>query len=114
MLVIVKERTKEIGVQRAIGATPIKIMGQIVLESVFLTFVAGLIGLVFGILIIEAVNLALSSGNPDDMIFVNPEINMNAAISSLILLVVSGTFAGMIPASRAIKIKPIDALRTEI
>jgi putative ABC transport system permease protein len=114
MLVILKERTKEIGIQRAIGATPIKIMGQIVMESVFLTFVAGLIGMVFGILIMEGVNLALSGANPDDMVFMNPEVNIKAAISSLILLVISGTLAGMIPASRAIKIKPIDALRAEI
>ena len=114
MLIILKERTKEIGIQRAIGATPVKIMGQIVLESVFLTFIAGLIGMIFGILIMEGINLALSSGNPDEMIFINPEVNLNAAISSLILLVIAGTLAGMIPASRAIKIKPIDALRTEI
>lgn len=114
MLVILKERTKEIGIQRAIGATPIKIMGQIILESVFLTFIAGLIGMVCGILIIQGVNLVLSGANPDDMVFFNPEINLKAAISSLILLVVSGTLAGMIPASRAIKIKPIDALRTEL
>jgi putative ABC transport system permease protein len=114
MLVILKERTKEIGIQRAIGATPAKIMGQIVMESVFLTFIAGLIGMVFGILIIEAVNVATSGANPNDMVFTNPEIDMKAAISSLLLLVASGTLAGMLPASRAIKIKPIDALRTEI
>jgi putative ABC transport system permease protein len=114
MLIILKERTKEIGIQRAIGATPIKIITQFLLESVFLTFVAGLIGMVCGILIIEAVNLALSSGNSNDSIILNPEINMKAAISALVLLVVSGTLAGMIPASRAIKIKPIEALRTEI
>jgi putative ABC transport system permease protein len=114
MLVIVKERTKEIGVQRAIGATPVKIMGQIVLESVFLTFIAGFIGMIFGILIMEGVNLAISGANPDDMVFINPEINMHAAISALLLLVVAGTLAGMIPASRAIRIKPIDALRAEI
>lgn len=114
MLVIIKERTKEIGIQRAIGATPVKIVSQIVLESVFLTFIAGLIGMVFGIFIMEGVNLALSGANPDEMVFVNPEINMNAAITALLLLVGAGTLAGMIPASRAIRIKPIDALRTEI
>lgn len=114
MLVIIKERTKEIGIQRAIGATPLKIMGQIIQESVFLTFVAGLIGLVFGILIIEGVNMVLMKSVSENTMFANPEINIKAAVTALILLVVSGSLAGMIPARRAINIKPIDALRTEL
>jgi putative ABC transport system permease protein len=115
MLVIIKERTKEIGIQRAIGATPIKIITQIIQESVFLTFIAGLIGMVLGILLVEGVNMILlKSQNGGDTMFTNPEVNLQTAVIALILLVLSGTLAGMIPARRAIKIKPIDALRTEI
>jgi putative ABC transport system permease protein len=114
MLIIIRERTKEIGVQRALGAAPIKIISQIIMESVFLTFVAGLIGMVCGILIIELVNVTLMKNASETTMFLNPEINLNAAIWSLALLIVSGTLAGMIPARRAIKIKPIDALRAEI
>jgi putative ABC transport system permease protein len=114
MLVIIKERTKEIGIQRAIGAAPVKIIVQIIMESVFLTFVAGLIGMVFGVLIIELLDFVFKQMPPESRYILNPIINPNTAIEALILLVLSGTFAGLIPARRAIKIKPIDALRTEI
>jgi putative ABC transport system permease protein len=115
MLVIIKERTKEIGIQRALGAAPAKIIGQIIQESVFLTFIAGLIGLVLGILIVEGVNILLvKSSSGGDTMFTNPEVNLQTAIIALVLLVVSGTLAGLIPALKAIKIKPIDAIRTEI
>jgi putative ABC transport system permease protein len=114
MLIIIRERTKEIGVQRALGAAPIKIITQIIMESVFLTFVAGLMGMVVGILIIELVNVTLMKTASESTMFLNPEINLKAAIWSLALLIVSGTLAGLIPARRAIKIKPIDALRAEI
>ena len=114
MLVIIKERTKEIGIQRAIGAAPIKIIVQIIMESIFLTFVAGLIGMVFGIAIIEILDFVFKQMPPESRFILNPVINFNVAIGSLTLLVVSGTLAGMIPARRAIKIKPIDALRAEI
>jgi len=114
MLVVIKERTKEIGVQRAIGATPIKIVGQIILESVFLTFVAGIIGMIFGVLIIQGVSALLANVPPEKAVFLHPEINVRTVLSALILLIISGTFAGFIPARRAIKIKPVDALRTEL
>ena len=113
MLVIVKERTKEIGIQRAIGATPAKIIGQIIMESVFLTAFAGYIGLVVGVGIIEGVNYLLESSGANTEMFKHPEVDFNIAISALIILVISGVFAGMIPAKRAISIKPIDALRDE-
>jgi putative ABC transport system permease protein len=114
MLVVIKERTKEIGVQRAIGATPFKIVGQIILESVFLTFVAGIIGMISGVLIIQVVSMLLSNVPPEKAVFLHPEINVRTVISAFILLIISGTFAGFIPARRAIKIKPVDALRTEL
>jgi putative ABC transport system permease protein len=113
MLVIVKERTKEIGIQRAIGATPAKIISQIILESVFLTAFAGYIGLVVGVGIIEGVNYLLESSGASTDMFKHPEVDFNIAISALVILVISGVFAGMIPARRAISIKPIDALRDE-
>lgn len=113
MLIVVKERTKEIGIQRAIGAPPSAIMSQIIVESVFLTTIAGYVGLVAGVGLIELVDyLIVSSGLESDM-FRNPEIDFNMAMSALGILVISGIFAGMIPARRAVSIKPIDALRDE-
>jgi len=116
MLVIIKERTKEIGVQRAIGATPRTIISQIMLESVVLTTVAGYIGLSLGVGLLELVSKVLesSAGKSDDNVFfTHPEVSLTVAVSALMVLIVAGLFAGMIPATRAIKIKPIDALREE-
>jgi putative ABC transport system permease protein len=113
MLIIVKERTKEIGIQRSIGATPWNIMSQIILESVILTTFAGYFGLVIGVGVVEAVNYALVSSGAQSEMFVNPEVNLNVALVALGVLVISGMFAGMVPARRAVRIKPIDALRSE-
>jgi putative ABC transport system permease protein len=113
MLIIVKERTKEIGIQRSIGATPWNIMSQIILESVILTTFAGYFGLVIGVGVVEAVNYALVSSGAQSEMFVNPEVNLNVAMVALGVLVISGMFAGMVPARRAVRIKPIDALRSE-
>ena len=113
MLVIIKERTQEIGIQRAIGATPGKVIMHIVAESVFLTVLAGYIGLALGVGLLELLRMALESGNAEEIFFRNPEISFKMAVSALMVLVVSGIFAGMIPAKRAVSIKPIDALRDE-
>jgi putative ABC transport system permease protein len=116
MLVIIKERTKEIGIQRALGATPKVIISQIVQESVFLTTVAGYIGLSLGVGLLELISRMLQHSNakPDDRTFFsNPEISLTVALAALAVLIIAGLFAGMIPAKRAIKIKPIDALREE-
>lgn len=113
MLIIVNERTKEIGIQRAIGATPAKIISQIIMESVILTAVAGYTGLVAGISIVEIVNYSMESSGMKVEMFKHPEVDLNVALLSLAILIVSGVFAGMIPAKRAISIKPIDALRNE-
>lgn len=113
MLVIVKERTKEIGIQRAIGATPAKIVSQIITESVFITAFAGYIGLVVGVGLIELVNFALIKFGVDSNMFRNPEVNFQIAVTALIILIIAGAFAGFVPAKRAISIKPIDALRSE-
>ncbi|MFC2096392.1 ABC transporter permease [Bacteroidota bacterium] len=113
MLVIVKERTKEIGIQRAIGATPANVILQIINESVFLTSIAGSLGLVAGFWLVELINFAMESSGSNGEMFKNPEVDFRIAISALIILIFSGIFAGLIPAKRAVSIKPIDALRTE-
>ncbi|MCK4679407.1 MAG: ABC transporter permease [Bacteroidales bacterium] len=113
MLIIVKERTREIGIQRSIGATPWNIMSQIIIESVFLTTISGYIGLVIGVGVIEGVNYLLVKSGANNEMFVNPEVDFNAAITALIILVIAGVFAGFIPARRAVKIRPIEALRDE-
>lgn len=113
MLIVVKERTKEIGIQRALGATPLAIKSQIVLESVFLTAIAGYIGLVLGVAVLELINyLLIEFGASTDM-FSHPEVDFQKAIYALVILIISGAIAGLIPAQRATQIKPIDALRDE-
>ncbi len=114
MLVIVKERTKEIGIQRAIGATPMKIISQIILESVFLTTIAGYIGLLLATGIVELVGFFLRKAQVESFFFRNPEVDFKVATLALLILIFSGALAGLIPARRAVKIKPIDALRSEI
>jgi len=113
MLVIVKERTREIGIQRALGASPWKIVSQIITESVFLTTLAGYIGLVIGVGLVELINFALLQGGGESRMFHNPQVDFSVAINALIILIVSGAVAGFIPARKAISIKPIDALRYE-
>jgi putative ABC transport system permease protein len=109
MLVIVRERTNEIGVRRAVGATPFTITVQIVFEAVVLTTLAGYLGLVAGVGVIELINKAIAA-SPSEM-FRNPEVPFQSALITLVILVVSGVLAGLIPARRAITIKPVEALR---
>lgn len=113
MMIIVKERTKEIGIQRALGASPASIISQIITESVFLTAISGYIGLVIGVVLVEVVNYLLISTNASTGMFANPSVDFAVAIKALVVLVISGAVAGMIPANRAVSIKPIDALRSE-
>jgi putative ABC transport system permease protein len=114
MLIVVKERTKEIGIQRAIGATPFNIISQIIVESVLLTAVAGYFGLALGVGLLELLNYILISSEAKANMFTNPEVDFNAAMKALLILVISGVFAGLIPARRAVSIKPIDAIREEL
>jgi putative ABC transport system permease protein len=113
MLIVVKERTKEIGIQRAIGAAPGIIITQIIIESVLLTAVAGYFGLAIGVGLLELINYGLSSSGAETNMFTNPSVDFNKAMWALGILVLSGIFAGLIPARRAVSIKPIDALRDE-
>jgi putative ABC transport system permease protein len=110
MLIIVKERTREIGVKRALGAVPGQIIGQIMLEAVFLTSIAGYTGLVCGVMVLEALNAAI--GDSGEM-FSNPTIDFNIAITALCILIASGALAGLVPAAKAVAIRPVEALRAE-
>ncbi|PQB05131.1 ABC transporter permease [Aureitalea marina] len=112
MLIVVKERTKEIGIRRALGATPWSIRGQVLLESIFLTIISGMAGISLGALVIYAINSVLDATGPVDM-FMNPSVDISVVMTALIILIVSGLFAGFIPAQNAIRVKPVDALRTE-
>ena len=111
LLISVKERTKEIGIRRAIGATPKEIRIQIILESVFLTIIAGIIGIILGSLVLSGINAATK--DMTDYPFTNPTVPITYILGALFLMVVLGTLIGLIPASRAVSIKPIDALREE-
>jgi putative ABC transport system permease protein len=109
MLVIIKERTKEFGIRRAIGAKPISIITQVVLESVVLTSIAGYIGMILGIWLLEGLNKFGIAGD----FFKNPEVDISTSFTALIILIVAGVIAGILPAQRAVSIKPVDALRYE-
>ncbi len=110
MLIIVKERTKEIGVKRAIGATPYDVITQIMLESVFLTAIAGIIGLWISILLLEGLDNLIGRDAP---MFQNPTVDIGVAVKALIILIVAGAFAGLIPARKASAVNPVEALRSE-
>jgi len=111
MLIIIKERTKEIGIKRALGATPREVIKQILTESVMITSTAGFFGFLLGVLVIEGI--AMGIANSPDAPILNPYIDFNVACIALVTLVVLGSLAGLIPAKRAVSIKPIDALRDE-
>jgi len=112
LLITVKERTQEIGIRRALGAKPIEIKQQIVLESVFLTSIAGAMGIIFGgsiLFIVDNLEAVKSGESP----LVNPTVNIPIILVAVLLLIVLGTLIGLIPATIATSIKPIDALRDE-
>lgn len=109
MMIVVKERTKEIGIRKALGATPFSIVSLILQESILITAVAGYIGLVIGVGLLELVSKSL----PAVDYFANPEINMNVALIATGLLVAAGAIAGYVPARKAASVKPVIALRDE-
>ncbi len=109
MLVVVKERTKEIGIRRALGATPWSIKSQIILEAVFLTVIAGVAGIIFGVWVIHLVDITLGE-SPQ---FLHPGVDLNLVLLALVILVLVGVLAGLLPASRATQLKPVDALRAD-
>ncbi|NMH87574.1 ABC transporter permease [Flavivirga algicola] len=111
LLITVKERTKEIGVRRALGATPFEIKRQIVVEAVFLTLVAGILGIISGGWILIGLDAAYGQG--DDAAIVNASVSIAVVFIALIILVILGTLIGLIPAFKATSVKPIEALREE-
>ena len=108
MLIVVKERTKEIGIRKALGATPYSIIAMILHEAVFITLISGFIGLIFGLLLWAGIGPFVESD-----FFSHPEVDFNIALTTVILLTVAGAFAGFVPAYKAAKIRPIVALRDE-
>jgi len=110
MMVSVKERTTEIGIRRAIGATPRQILGQIISESIVLTLVAGMVGIVFSVVILAGVELAMTT---DGVLKAPFQVPFGTAVLAALLLTVLGVLAGLMPALRAMQIKPVDAMRDE-
>lgn len=111
LLITVKERTKEIGIRRALGAKPSEVRNQILLESVVITLASGLIGFISGILVLMIVD-ALTKGQ-DEFPFYNPTVNYGNVFAAMSIMVILGLIIGMIPAQRAVKVRPIEALRSE-
>ena len=110
LLISVRERTKELGIRRALGATPSEVRAQIIIESVFLTLIAGIVGIILGAFILALLGYVFK----DPLIpFVNPTVPIKFILGALLLMVGLGTLIGLIPAQRAVSIKPIDALREE-
>ena len=111
LLITVKERTKEIGVRRALGATPFEIKRQIVVEAVFITLLAGLLGIISGGWILILIDKLAGQG--PDATLVNASVSISVVFIALIILIILGTLIGLIPAFKATSVKPIDALREE-
>ena len=111
LLITVKERTKEIGIRRALGAKPSEVRNQILLESVVITLSSGLLGFVFGVGLLMIIDVVTK--NQDAFPFYNPTVNYGDVFSAMAVMIVLGLIIGMIPAQRAVKIRPIEALRSE-
>ncbi|MBV41947.1 MAG: multidrug ABC transporter ATP-binding protein [Crocinitomicaceae bacterium] len=114
MLITVRERTNELGVRRALGASPGMIVRQIMGETLFLTSLFGVIGAVLGVATIEGIDALLqSTPSMDGGSFRNPEVSVDIVIKSLVIMVFMGAIAGILPALRAVSIRPVEAIRTE-
>lgn len=112
MLITVKERTKEFGIRRSIGATPTRVILQVMLETLLLTVVAGFVGMIIGVGLLELLNTALASAG-DSGSFKNPGVSLNLVVTALVVMIISGAIAGLLPALRAVAIRPVDALRSD-
>ncbi len=109
MMIVVKERTKEIGIRKALGATPFSIITLVLLESIVITSLAGYIGLAAGVGLLELV----SQNMPPSDFFRNPEADINVALMATGILIIAGAIAGFIPARKASSVQPVEALRSE-
>ncbi len=110
MLIIVKDRTKEIGIRKAMGATPRSIVSMILLESIFITTIAGYIGLLSSIGLVYLMNVAAGTDVP---FFLNPQIKLGVGVAAVFILVIAGALTGLVPALQASRINPVEALRDE-
>jgi len=113
MLIVVKERTREIGLRKALGATPASIVGMIMQESLFITAIAGYSGLVVGALLLESISKMLDASGGKVNFFSHPEMDFKTAIVALVVLIVSGVLASLMPAAKAAAVNPIVALQDE-
>ena len=111
-MVIVKERTNEIGIRRAVGAGPGSIIGEIVLESIVLTTAAGYLGMLLGVGLVDLANYGLRTMGANSTSFASPDVALGTALQALGILIVAGALAGLIPAQRAIRINTVEALRS--
>ena len=109
MVFVVKERTKELGIRKAIGATPKSIVGMILHEAIFITTISGYVGLLTGVVFLNYIGDKLE----EEYFITNPGIDLSTGITATIILIAFGAFAGYLPAKRAAQIKPIEALRDE-
>jgi len=112
MLITVKERTKELGIRRALGASPYEIVSGIMGETLLLTFFAGLSGAIVGVWVIEWASEVVAE-MPDSGSFSNPQVQLDAVINALLTMMIMGAIAGVLPALRAISVRPVEAIRTE-
>ena len=113
MLITVKERTKEIGIRKAMGATPRSIIGMILTESVFITSLSGYLGLIAGTLVIGGINYIMIANNIESDNFYNPQVNISVGVGAVLILIIAGTIAGLIPAMTAARVNPVIALKDE-
>ena len=113
MLIVVKERTKEIGVRKAIGATPASIIGLVLQESIVITLIAGYTGLLAGVGLVELISHGMDTLAIENNFFRNPQIDFRTAVTATILLVVAGAIAGFFPARKAAQVSPVEALQYE-
>ena len=112
MLITVRERTQELGIRRAMGATPYTVMSQIMSETMFLTSISGLAGVSLGVMSLEVVNNFLQTSGGAGGSFRNPEVSLNIVLIALGVMLVMGLFAGILPAIRAVAIRPVEAIKT--
>lgn len=114
MLVTVKERTKEIGIRKALGAKPRSILKLILIESIIITTIAGYIGIVLGVGIVELINMGMSGANSNiTRVFKDPSVDLGVVFQATLVLIIAGAIAGLIPSIRATKISPIEAMRAD-
>ena len=113
MLIVVKERTKEIGIRKSLGAKPWSIISMITLEALVITGISGYVGLLLGVVTTEGIAYAMAEFGMESDFFKNPEINFSVAVAAIIVLLISGIIAGLFPGIKASKVDPVIALRDE-